>query len=507
MTGLLNKAARPDVSDDAGSDGATTVAFPVAPADSPVGVTRQPLWMVQYRIALVTLDICCVIVATIFGFLLRFGVVAQISTSINYLAIGAALAAGWVVALQAAGGYEIRHLASGPEEAKRVLRASAITVSVLAIYCYATKTQVARGFVVGVIPVGVVLLLIERAVLRRFVVHRRLGGGWVHRIVAVGTTESVLRLLSVTERATGAGLKIIGVCVADTPEGEEVAPGVPVLGGMHDAAAAADRVNSDVVAVTGSGLGARGVRELGWQLEGTGRGLVMAPALTEIAGPRVHVSPVEGLPLVWLEQPQLGRLPRLTKRMLDLTVGTVLLGVGTPLLLLTALAIKLTSRGPLLYKQRRLGIHGSEFMILKFRSMYADAEQRRDDYLGVNEQDGGGVLFKIRRDPRITPVGRLIRRLSIDELPQLLHVISGTMSLVGPRPLAAIDSVYTGSARRRLLVRPGLTGLWQVSGRSGLSWEDAVRLDLYYVENWSLGLDLTILARTVLTVLGCKGAY
>jgi len=154
-----------------------------------------------------------------------------------------------------------------------------------------------------------------------------------------------------------------------------------------------------------------------------------------------------------------------------------------------------------------LGIHGSEFMILKFRSMYPDAEQRRDDYLHVNEQDGGGVLFKIRRDPRITPVGRLIRRLSIDELPQLLQVISGTMSLVGPRPLAAIDSVYTGPARRRLLVRPGLTGLWQVSGRSELSWEDAVRLDLYYVENWSLGLDLTILARTVLAVFGGKGAY
>jgi exopolysaccharide biosynthesis polyprenyl glycosylphosphotransferase len=329
----------------------------------------------------------------------------------------------------------------------------------------------------------------------------------VHRIVAVGTAESVLRLLAVTEHATGAGLKIIGVCVEDTSIGDEVAHGVPVLGGVHDVAAAAARVNADVVAVTGSGLGARGVRELGWQLEGTGRGLVMAPALTEIAGPRVHVSPVEGLPLVWLEQPQLGRLPRLTKRMLDLIVGTVLLAVGTPLLLLTALAIKLTSRGPVLYKQRRLGIHGTEFMILKFRSMHPDAEQRRDDYLGVNEQDGGGILFKIRRDPRITPVGRLIRRLSIDELPQLLHVISGTMSLVGPRPLAAIDSVYTGSARRRLLVRPGLTGLWQVSGRSGLSWEDAVRLDLYYVENWSLGLDLTILARTVLAVFGGKGAY
>jgi lipopolysaccharide/colanic/teichoic acid biosynthesis glycosyltransferase len=139
--------------------------------------------------------------------------------------------------------------------------------------------------------------------------------------------------------------------------------------------------------------------------------------------------------------------------------------------------------------------------------MHENAEDRRDAFLDQNEQDGGGVLFKIRRDPRVTPVGRWLRQFSIDELPQLIHVLSGKMSPVGPRPFAAIDSAYTGSARRRLLVRPGLTGLWQISGRSGLTWEDAVRLDLYYVENWSLGLDLSIIGRTIIAVLGRKGAY
>jgi exopolysaccharide biosynthesis polyprenyl glycosylphosphotransferase len=266
-------------------------------------------------------------------------------------------------------------------------------------------------------------------------------------------------------------------------------------------------VAADVIAVTGNELGTAGVRELGWELERTRIGLVVAPALTQIAGPRVHVSPVEGLPLVWLERPQLGRLPRLTKRSVDLLVGVALLALATPVLIMTAAAIKLTSRGPVLYRQRRLGAGGTEFVILKLRSMYVGSEQGRDDMLELNEQDGGGVLFKIRRDPRVTRVGRLIRRLSIDEMPQLLHVMRGTMSLVGPRPLAAIDSAYTGDARRRLLVRPGLTGLWQVSGRSELSWDDAIRLDLYYVENWSVGLDLTILARTVLAVLAGKGAY
>ena len=203
----------------------------------------------------------------------------------------------------------------------------------------------------------------------------------------------------------------------------------------------------------------------------------------------------------------LGRLRRLLKRSLDVVGGSILFAIAVPVYLVTAAAIKLTSRGPVLYKQVRLGVNGTEFTMLKFRSMYRDADKHRALILGQNEQDGGGVLFKMREDPRVTPVGRLIRRLSIDELPQLAHVLSGRMSLVGPRPLAAEDSVYTGSARRRLLVRPGLTGLWQVSGRSELSWDDAVRLDLYYVENWSLGLDLSILARTAFTVLTRKGAY
>jgi exopolysaccharide biosynthesis polyprenyl glycosylphosphotransferase len=464
---------------------------------------------VRYRIALVTLDLCCIIVATVFGYELRFGIGSDShrSGSVSYLLVGAIIAVGWVIALQANGGYEIRHLATGPEEAKRVLRASGITTGVLAIISYATKVEIARGYVIGVIPVGVVLLLAGRTFVRSVVRRYRRRGEWSHRIVAVGTADSVRHLLEVTERAKNAGLKVVGACVEDAPLGSEVMPGVPVLGGVREAAATAERIDADVVAVTGSGLGPVGVRELGWQLEGSGRDLVMAPALTEIAGPRVHVSPVEGLPLFWLEQPALGRLPKVVKRTVDLLGASVLLLLSMPVLIGTALAIKFTSRGPVFFRQVRLGLNGNEFSILKFRSMYADAHEKRQLYLEKNEQDGGGVLFKIRRDPRVTPVGRWIRRLSIDELPQLVHVVSGTMSLVGPRPLAKEDSVYTGSARRRLLVRPGLTGLWQVSGRSELSWDDAVRLDLYYVENWSLGLDISILMRTVLAVLARKGAY
>jgi exopolysaccharide biosynthesis polyprenyl glycosylphosphotransferase len=464
----------------------------------------HPVWMAQYRIALVTLDLCCLLIAATIGCQLRFGFGAN---PVGYLVIGICLCAGWAVALQAVGAYEIRHLASGPEEAKRVLRASGITVSLLAICCYVTETPIARGFVVGVVPVGVLLLLVERHTVRRYVVRHRVERGWMHRIIAVGSTESVLRLVEVTRGADGAGLQVIGACVNDAPFGAYICPGVPVVGTTLDAARAAGHVDADVVAVTGNELPPTGVRELGWQLEGTGTGLVVAPGLTQIAGPRVHVSPVEGLPLVWLDQPQLGRIPQITKRSLDVALGSVLLLIAAPVLLASAAAVKLTSRGPVFYRQRRLGVHGTEFMILKFRSMYVGSEGMRDDLLELNDQDGGGILFKIRRDPRVTPVGRILRRFSIDELPQLLHVLRGTMSLVGPRPLAAVDSVYTGPARRRLLVRPGLTGLWQVSGRSELSWDDAIRLDLYYVENWSVGLDISIIARTVMTVVAGKGAY
>lgn len=510
MTDIADAAAlraRPPEPDGTNAAAAAELAdYPATgiSASELAGIGGSRAWMMRYRLVLLAVDFVAMVAATAIGYELRFGT-SDIAGEYGSFVILIVL--GWLIALQNAGGYDIRHLATGVTESKIVLRASAVTVSVLAVVCYATRTQVARGFVIGVIPVGICLLLVGRAVVRKLVENRRRHGRWVHRILAVGTTESVQHLLEVTQRATGAGLHVVGACVEDSPHGALLGSGVHVVGGVRDAAATAQRVDADVVAVTSSGLGPTSVRELGWQLEGTGRGLVIAPALTEIAGPRVRVSPVEGLPLMWLEQPQLGRLPRLIKRSVDIVGGVLLVCVALPILAVSALAIKIDSRGPVFFRQRRLGALGSEFMVLKLRTMYANAEERREDVLELNEQDGGGVLFKMRRDPRVTRVGRVLRQFSIDELPQLFHVLTGRMSLVGPRPLAAADSTYTGAARRRLLVRPGLTGLWQVSGRSDLSWDDSVRLDLYYVENWSLGGDLGILARTILAVLRQRGAY
>ncbi|MFI7138574.1 sugar transferase [Streptomyces massasporeus] len=196
---------------------------------------------------------------------------------------------------------------------------------------------------------------------------------------------------------------------------------------------------------------------------------------------------------------------RAAKRFIDCAGAAVLLLFVAPVLITAAVAVKLDSPGPLLFRQRRTGWRGKEFHVLKLRTMHVGSERMRDAMAEANEADGH--LFKIREDPRVTRAGRWLRRYSLDELPQLVNVLRGQMSLVGPRPLPVADSAFTGEARRRLLVRPGITGLWQVSGRSDLAWEDALRLDLEYVDTWSIRLDLAILCRTLPAVLRGDGAY
>jgi len=248
------------------------------------------------------------------------------------------------------------------------------------------------------------------------------------------------------------------------------------------------------------------LRRLSWQLEGTGLELLVAPGLIEVAGPRLHIRPLEGLPLLTVESPRLEGWRRLVKSAFDRTVAAVALLVLAPVLLGLAVAVRATSEGPVLYRQQRVGAHGRTFTMLKFRSMVVDAERKLDELRAANISDG--PLFKIRQDPRVTPVGRWLRRLSLDELPQLVNVLTGSMSLVGPRPpLPDEVACYEGPVGRRLLVKPGLTGLWQISGRSDLPWEEAVRLDLRYVENWSLALDALILWKTGSAVLRSRGAY
>jgi exopolysaccharide biosynthesis polyprenyl glycosylphosphotransferase len=315
-----------------------------------------------------------------------------------------------------------------------------------------------------------------------------------------------MEVLTTITRSPATGLIPVGIHAGEgysAPRRDE--PPVPVFAG-RDVVALVRELGADTIAVCGSASTEPGeLRRLAWQLEGTGVDLVVAPQLTDIAGPRVHIRPVEGLPLLYVEEPTLSGLGWLVKNLIDRLVALIGLIITLPLFIAIAVAIRISDAGPVFFRQARVGREGRIFRVWKFRTMYTDAEDRVAELEELNE--GDGMLFKIRNDPRVFPVGRFLRAASLDELPQLINVLLGEMSLVGPRPLPAEDGDFLGDVRRRLLVRPGITGLWQVSGRSDLSWDDAVRLDLYYVDNWSLVLDLHTLWRTIGVVLRRKGAY
>jgi exopolysaccharide biosynthesis polyprenyl glycosylphosphotransferase len=299
------------------------------------------------------------------------------------------------------------------------------------------------------------------------------------------------------------GFRVVGACV---PDGDETS--VPVLGGLSDVLEAAQRGEVQTVAVTSSrSVPAPVLRRIGWTLEGTGIDLIVAPALTNIAGPRIHVRPVAGLPLLHVEEPRLPRGGQVAKDAFDRLGSLALIVLLSPLLAAVACAVKLSSPGPVFFRQERIGRGETTFMVWKFRSMRQDADAELQALLHAQDR-AGQPLFKVENDPRITGVGRFIRRYSLDELPQLFNVLAGDMSLVGPRPQRAEEvALYDDEAARRLLAKPGMTGLWQVSGRSDLPWSEAVRLDLYYVENWSFTFDLVLLWRTAFAVLRGAGAY
>ena len=282
-----------------------------------------------------------------------------------------------------------------------------------------------------------------------------------------------------------------------------------MLGDLNTVTDIVRSCGADTVAVTSTAaFGPSEVRQLSWDLEDTPARLILAPAITNIAGARIHTQPVAGLPLIHVDRPTYRGANRILKRSFDIIGSVFLIVVLSPLLLTVAAAVKLTGDGPVFFRQDRVGLNGEVFRMIKFRSMQVDAEARLDKLRDEQRDAGNVVLFKLKNDPRVTPIGRFLRRFSLDELPQLFNVVAGDMSLVGPRPpLRSEVDRYRDHERRRMLVKPGITGLWQVSGRSDLTWQDSVRLDMYYVENWSITGDLVILWKTAKAVLSSTGAY
>ena len=476
------------------------VARAVDEQDLPARTTMR--WQRKLVRTLLLLDVLAATIGAVVALLVRFGADA------NEIYLGATLLFPpvWLLSCASTRSYELRFLGTGSEEFRRVFDAGIRLLAAVALLSLAFQFDPARSYVLIAFPLTVLLGLLLRYAARQFLHRLRASGRCLHRVVVVGRERSCAELVRQLRREPFAGFSVVGACI-DRTQGP-VVEGVPVVGTSSSVIEALKQTDADTVAVGAwSDFNQADLRRLSWELEGSGIALVVAPSLTDIAGPRIHIRPVAGLPLLHVEQPEFSGGRRLLKGSYDRLAALLVLLVGSPVLLALALAVRLTSRGGALFRQTRVGVDGRTFTMYKFRSMYVDAEERLADLQALNE-NADGLLFKMRDDPRVTPVGKWLRRFSLDEVPQLLNVVKGDMSLVGPRPpLPREVAQYGADVRRRLLVRPGLTGLWQISGRSDLSWEESVRLDLHYVENWSLALDAMIIWKTVGAVLQRRGAY
>ena len=468
-------------------------------------------WWRRYTVLVASLDAIAILGAGVVAETIRFGNLGNSSADarpLSYLVLSLLMAPAWVAVMALGGAYEQRHLGDGSEEYRRVFAAAFRFLGVVAIFAFIAKYDVARGFVAFAVPLATVLTLVERFAVRRWLHRQRERGRFQKRALLVGTEQNCRLLAEQVRGRPYAGLSVVGACLPAhghrRSAGDEA---LPMLGTADQVLDVVLTESIEAVLIADDHTIANGkLRSLAWELEGAGVALLVTPEVTDVAGPRVSVRPVTGLPLLHVEEPELTGFRRLLKESFDRTSAAVLLVVLFPLLAVMGLVVRLTSPGPALFNQVRVGLNGRRFRIWKLRTMQVGAEDLRSSLVDMNE--GAGVLFKIRNDPRVTPLGRWLRRWSLDELPQLWNVVRGDMSLVGPRPpLPREVDAYCDRVRRRLLVKPGLTGLWQVSGRSTRTWDEAVRLDLYYGENWSPSMDVTILLRTVSAILRRHGAY
>ena len=423
---------------------------------------------------------------------------------LSYWMFSGLLVVAWMWVLSLIDSRSDRVIGNGNAEYLRIVDASVRLFGIIAIFAFLLRVDVARGFLLISLPAGVLVLVLERWLWRQWLISKRHTGQYSARVLLVGSESTVAHLARELQRTPSAGYHVVGACVptgkiASTIEGTDI----PIMGNVNAVDRAIIATGADTVAITSTDeLPPDKVKQISWGLEAGKQHLVLAPSIIDIAGPRIHTRPVAGLPLIHVETPRFSRGQRLAKRTMDLTasiLGGILI---SPLLAFLAISVRLSSEGPIFFRQTRVGLGGKEFSMIKFRSMVTNAEDLLADLEKQQRDAGNEVLFKMKNDPRVTPIGRIMRKFSLDELPQLFNVIGGSMSLVGPRPpLPKEVASYETHVHRRFLSKPGITGLWQVSGRSALAWEESVRLDLSYVENWSMVSDIAILAKTVKAVV------
>jgi exopolysaccharide biosynthesis polyprenyl glycosylphosphotransferase len=450
---------------------------------------------------LFVLDFLVAILSVGLGTLIIFGGAArELSERLPYLALEATFPVLWVAAMLLSGSYDRRYLAAGPEQYRRVCNASIWILALIGFTSYVLRADFSRGLVLITIPTAALLTLMARWFARKALRSRFGDGVAIHRIVEVGPGKGAEQLRTYIDRNTHTGFAVVGIVATD-----ELLEGAPI--DVDGIVAEVRRLDADTIAFVGTTHSTGGeLRRMSWALQGSGIRLLVVPDLADIAGPRIVMHPVDGLPLLEVCEPELTGPARVLKSVFDRCASLFLIVILSPVLVAIAIAIKLSDGGPVFFRQRRIGKEGHAFRIWKFRSMRAGVRpvmQSVDTVAGEAQ-----VLAKTPSDERVTSVGRFLRRYSLDELPQLFNVLTGSMSLVGPRPLVPdeVDSFGHG-AQARLLVTPGMTGLWQVRGRSELPWDERVHLDLYYVENWSIWLDISLLWSTLRAIAHSDGAY
>lgn len=469
-------------------------------------------WYTRYGLALGITDAVAITAAVVAAYLWRFGEDLQVTVAGStqaYPLVAALIGLVWWAGLDARGSRERRVIGHGLEEYRLVMSASLYTFGGVAIVSYFLGAELSRAFFLILLPLGTFLLLLGRWSGRQILHRRRAIGGAFTPTVVVGSAREVRDAVRDLRRNRHAGYRPVAVALTPSNANAEIMStpemaDLPVIDlasvGRH---AAEHRVRAVVVA---PGLPRERVRQLAWELENASVRLMFVPSLVDVAGPRLAVHQVQDLSLLSVDLPRYSGWNHAIKRAFDLVFSTVALILLAPVLAVVAVLIKREDGGPVLFRQERIGLRGEPFVVHKFRTMCVDAESRIDAMIAA--AGGKALLFKVEDDPRITKIGKVLRKYSLDELPQFWTVLRGGMSIVGPRPQVAREvAEYTDAAHRRLLIKPGITGLWQVNGRSDLSIEDSIRLDLRYVENWSLTGDLTIIARTIRVVLNSNGAY
>lgn len=487
-------------------------------AKATAGSTDAHRWQRAYRRRVLVVDSVIVVAAVLCAQVGRFQVLGtdpdgRVSWQ-RATALSVALVATWLVALGLQQSRDVSLVGVGSEEYRRVVSATGWVFGATAAASLIFQTQLSRGYLMIALPIGLIGLVAGRHCIRRDLARRRARGEFMTRVVILGKPDSISLLCESLARSTDGGYQVAGVCIPDyagTP-GEELvtrAGALPILGDENSIEAAISLTGADSIAVTAvEHLGHEKMRKLAWQLDSLGVDIIVVPGMTDIAGPRLKLRPIDNLPLFHIARPCHDGPSMYGKRVFDLIFSVAAMTVVLPVMAVVALAIKLEDGGPALFRQERVGQHGKRFRIVKFRSMTVDAEAKKGAERAVADIGSAGVFFKSVSDSRVTKVGRFIRATSIDELPQLFNVLGGSMSIVGPRPLVPGEGESVEHfVQRRALVKPGITGLWQISGRSDVSEDERIRLDHSYVDNWSSVQDLLIVWQTVRAVLKRDGAY